>query len=96
MEEASGRRNVLVHSLWPNATEELARGWCATRRPKGVVPRSEVTWTLTSLEALKTDVPELVQLKDAESWHSRIESGLRAGLTLGAGPENMPSRGGIT
>lgn len=25
--DASARRNALVHSLWPNPTEELAQGW---------------------------------------------------------------------
>lgn len=64
LEEVSARRNALVHSLWPNPTEELARGWRSVRQPKGVEPRSEVTWTMTSLDALMADLAELIELHD--------------------------------
>jgi len=62
--DASARRNALVHSLWPNPTEELAQGWRSTRQPKGVEPRSVIAWTLTSLGALKNDLAELVELQE--------------------------------
>ena len=61
---ASARRNALVHSLWPNPTEELAQGWRSVRQPRGVEPHSEVSWTLTSLGALKDDHAELVELQE--------------------------------
>lgn len=64
LKDASARRNALVHSLWPHPTEELARGWRSIRQPKGVEPRSEVSWTLTSLDAITTDLVELVELQD--------------------------------
>ena len=62
--DASARRNALVHSLWPNPTEELAQGWRSIRQPKGIEPRSEISWTLTSLGALRNDLAELVELQE--------------------------------
>lgn len=64
LEHASRRRNALVHSLWPNPSEELAQGWRSIRGPKGSEPPSEIAWTLTSLDELKRDLAERVELQE--------------------------------
>lgn len=64
LSEASERRNAVVHSLWPNPSDELAQGWRSVRQPRGAEPRSEISWTLTSLDGLRKDLTELIELHE--------------------------------
>lgn len=63
--DALDRRHALIHSLWPNPTADHAQGWRSRRLHRSLGGGSEILWTQTSVEILRTDLARVVDLVDA-------------------------------